>query len=1047
MRASSKALVERSIMRTNLLWIVIVFAATASRAQPLVLDGFETLDSWKVLPSDGVKASISVVDGAHGKALHLDYDFEAGAGFVVLRREVRLGSEMPANYRFTFKVKGRGPKNNLEFKLVDPSGDSVWWLNQRAYEWPTDWFDERIPARRIAFAWGPAGSSTPNPKPKEVAYVEFAIAAAEGGKGWVDLDSLTFEALPVPAPVTNAPEIKVVSPDTIDIDLHQAREFGGLILDWDQARFPVDYNILVSSDGERFEPAARVRSARGGLRFVPIRDGEGRTLRIVTINGSGEAPLLKSVEVPGVEFGSTSNAMFADIGKRIPAGWLPRHYRGEQTYWTVVGVPGDRDEALFNTDGAIEVATSGFSIEPFIWDSQRLITWADAKSSQTLTDDYLPIPTVTWDTGGLKLDITAFADGQTGNSTVVGRYTLTNTGSNSADGFLIVAIRPFQVLPPSQDLNITGGVSVIDSIACVDGRVSVNGVERVRAMTSPSGSGASVFAAGELPERWAGGAVPTDQAATDPMRLASGALHFKFDLAPGSSASFDVEALLRPGNQPWTSNTTPVTQRLADARRLWTELLNRVRLTLPKSAKRISDTFRTTQACILINQDGPAIQPGSRSYERSWMRDGSMTGAALLETGHPEVTKQFVEWFASFQYPNGKVPCVVDRRGPDPVPEHDSHGELIYAIWNCFEFTHDRDFLERMWPHIAKAVGYIDALRHERMTDEFRLGPPEKQAMFGLVPESISHEGYSAKPMHSYWDSFFIVKGLNDAVSAANELGKAQDAQRFAVILDEYQMALYASINLAMKNKGIDYIPGCVELGDFDATSTAIGVYPCGELARLPHAAVMRTFDKYFEFFEARRDGRLDWKDYTPYELRVASTFIRLGQPERAHALIEYFFKDQRPAAWNQWAEVVCRDPKSVRFLGDMPHTWVGSEFLHAARSMLVYEDGPTLVIGAGVKPEWPWEDDGVRVEAFPTEFGPLSYTLRGHGRRLTLNVEEGIRRGPGRCRFVIPGGRAIESITVNGERRAADGGGASGSPSVSWNGGAANVTVELKDR
>ena len=33
----------------------------------------------------------------------------------------------------------------------------------------------------------------------------------------------------------------------------------------------------------------------------------------------------------------------------------------------------------------------------------------------------------------------------------------------------------------------------------------------------------------------------------------------------------------------------------------------------------------------------------------------------------------------------------------------------------------------------------------------------------GLVTESISHEGYSAKPVHSYWDDFWALRGLDDA--------------------------------------------------------------------------------------------------------------------------------------------------------------------------------------------------------------------------------------------------------------------------------------------
>src|SRR5688572_32745584 len=37
---------------------------------------------------------------------------------------------------------------------------------------------------------------------------------------------------------------------------------------------------------------------------------------------------------------------------------------------------------------------------------------------------------------------------------------------------------------------------------------------------------------------------------------------------------------------------------------------------------RIEATLRAQLQYILINRDGPSIQPGSRSYERSWIRDG-----------------------------------------------------------------------------------------------------------------------------------------------------------------------------------------------------------------------------------------------------------------------------------------------------------------------------------------------------------------------------------------------------------------------------------------
>ena len=66
-----------------------------------------------------------------------------------------------------------------------------------------------------------------------------------------------------------------------------------------------------------------------------------------------------------------------------------------------------------------------------------------------------------------------------------------------------------------------------------------------------------------------------------------------------------------------------------------------------------------------------------------------MTSAALLKLGLRAEVKNFIDWYSSYQYENGMVPCVVDQRGPDPVPENDSHGELIFACMEYFRFTAD----------------------------------------------------------------------------------------------------------------------------------------------------------------------------------------------------------------------------------------------------------------------------------------------------------------------------------------------------------------------
>jgi hypothetical protein len=519
------------------------------------------------------------------------------------------------------------------------------------------------------------------------------------------------------------------------------------------------------------------------------------------------------------------------------------------------------------------------------------------------------------------------------------------------------------------------------------------------------------------------------------MGLASGVAWYDFDLPPRASLRI---ALAHPFHEGSEVAGDDARARLTQAVDRWDRELGRVRLSLPPPAGTLAETFRVMQGYLLTNSDGDGLQPGSRTYKRSWIRDGASIGEALLATGHPEPVRRFIDWYAGYQFPSGKVPCVVDVRGPDPVPEHDSAGEFIYLVGLYHRFTHDRGFLERQFPHVEAAVAYLESLRARRLGAEYRNGPPERRVLMGLLPESISHEGYSAKPMHSYWDDFWALRGLKDAAAIAHDLGRSDLELGWGTLRDDFRATLRDSIGLAAELKGIDYIPGCAELGDFDATSTAVAVCPVEEPGAAPAPLLARTFDRYLEFFRERRSGRVEWRDYTPYELRLVRTFLRLGCPAEARELLGFFIEGQRPAGWRQWAEVVWRDARHPGFIGDMPHTWVGAEFINAVRALVVDERADTILLGAGVPAEWAESEQGVGVEGFPTSRGAVSWSVRrGEPGTLVFEFRGGLEPGPGRIAWVIPdSGRAI-SIEVDGrrERPPADGW-------VALEGGPARVVV-----
>ena len=699
---------------------------------------------------------------------------------------------------------------------------------------------------------------------------------------------------------------------------------------------------------------------------------------------------IREIKILDIKNSLTPNDFLIYVAKNSPRGNYPRYFLDEASYLTVVGVNNDVKEALINEDGMVEVDKSKFSIEPMVKVNDKLFNWSNVNSNQTLEENYLPLPKVNWDCDELKLETKIFADGEANqNSILYLKYVITNNSSMSKIGSLFLLMRPFQVNPHYQFLNLTGGVSKINDLKEFDSKIYVDN-KVIIPITNYNSFNAAAFDEGNIVDFLGEGNIPGNKEIADQTGLASGVLKYDFDLNPNDQKIIYI-AVPFYSEESVKENLTEniVENKLNQTNEFWKEKVNHIKFNLPESADRIVNTYKSNLAYILINRDKAGIQPGSRSYERSWIRDGSLTSSALLKSGIVKEVKDFIDWYSDNQFENGKVPCVVDSRGPDHVPEHDSHGEIIYLIREYFNFTKDTTFLRSKNENVKKAVEYIESLIAERSTDHFKNGNDSVRAYYGLVTESISHEGYSAKPMHSYWDNFFTLKGLKDAVEIQKILGEKESYERIKKVRDTFKENLYNSIKLAMKVRDIDYIPGCVELGDFDATSTTIALTPCNEFINLPKPEVYNTFDKYFKFFTDRRDNKIDWLNYTPYENRLIGSFILLDQPERAHELIDFFLTDQRPRGFNHWAEVVWKDERIPRFIGDMPHTWVGSDFLNAIRSMFVYENeyDESLVLASALYQDWINSPNGISIENLPTYYGEISYSIKQENNKYTFSI------------------------------------------------------------
>jgi len=828
-------------------------------------------------------------------------------------------------------------------------------------------------------------------------------------------------------------------PQWITLDLGRPQAIGKIVLDWEAACAEL-YQVQASEDNQNWHVLFAESKGAPGRKEIVFAPTTARFVRVLGIKrktgwgyslhefavypGTGAAaPLTRYPAANTYRFDRSAlqpAAYFGATAGNAPAGHYPIWMSNRQGYWTVAGTDEGPVESLICEDGTIELYSRGWSLMPYLDDDGRLITAQDVRLSQSLADNYLPIPTVTWEHDGLVFSQTLFVSGAKDANMAYALYRIENRRAQPAAGRFFLTFRPFQVTPSWQG---EGGAMDIFSLEMPqeeNGHVArVNGRGPLYCLTAPEQAGAVTYQEGEIMDFIAAGKLPPHTAVHDPWGGASGALQYHYNLAAGAGTNYIFAAPLGPQANPASLTASAVEAERTRALAGWRNKLNRIKLELPDPY--LFDVLRANLAYILINRDGPVLQPGPRHYERSWIRDGCMIGIALLRCGYREEVRDYIDWIADRQLFSGDVPCMINADGSvwdwgRTLPEYDGQGAFVTLVAEYYQFTGDRDLLARRFTNIVKALEFAAHLRAQRLTGEYRDAQGEKARYYGLLPLSVSHEGYAAPGKHSYWDDFWALRGWRAGAEMARILGQTNLLPWMENEANDLRACLLQSIELTQAAFQTNYIPGCADLGDFDASATAIALWPAAEWRHLPQDELRFTFDKYYaEVLTPRLRGTADpTSGYVPYEMRLGTAFLIMGEKRKAWDLARHFLGVTRPHGWNQWAEVVYGEPRTPGYIGDMPHSWAGADYINMVRTMFAWEDEGRLVLGLGLDEQW--LAYGISVQDLPTHFGRISYTLKAGGNgTVEFNARGDARTPPAGFVLTSPRAAPIKSAQVNG--------------------------------
>ncbi len=791
-------------------------------------------------------------------------------------------------------------------------------------------------------------------------------------------------------------------------------------------------------------PIAEDPGSLGGTSYLAAREPlTASELRLTVGEQAGAAPVIERLRMLSPARVMTPMKRYEIAAARAHRELFPSSLHAQQVYWTVVGVPAGRQKSIFDEYGNIEAFKGAPLVQPVWRDASgraAAVPTDDSARKHSLREGWMPIPAVQSALQpGLELRSEAFTIEQGGQPVTLLRHRLHNTGKQRVEGRLSLVVRPMQMNPPWQN----GGVSPIREIA-IEGPaartgVRVNGRILLQSLTATDTRGASPFGTHgeqEITTQVAAGTAPSTLQARDDDGLAAAMLGYDVRLEPG--AQRDIVVAFPLG----TDRIDPKAERLPDAPALdraaligaaddasagfdalatqvaqqWQSRFGRIGLSLPDHS--LVDMVRAQGAYMLINQTGPAMQPGPRNYNRSFIRDGSATSAILLRMGQPKIARDYLRWYADHAvHENGLVSPILNDDGTVNTGfgsdiEYDSQGQFISLVADVARLDGGPESVRDYLPKVKLAMRFLQELRERTLVPGYQADQPAPERYRGIIAPSISHEGYSS-PTHSYWDDYWALMGWHDGAWLAESLGDEATAKWAREQYAALRTSMAASIRATMAWKGTDIIPAAADLGDGDPTSVSIALDPTGQQDILPADALQRTFARYLDDVRSR-DKPDALYAYTPYEMRNVLTYVHLNQPKEADELLHSLVRHRRPFEWQVLAEVVHSRLRHPGYLGDMPHTWIGAEYARAIFGMLMHEADDGLYLLPGAPPSWV-AGEGLSVDKLPTAYGTLSMSARQQGRTLRVKLGPGVRAGTA-VRVSWPTRERPTRVTIDGK-------------------------------
>jgi len=389
------------------------------------------------------------------------------------------------------------------------------------------------------------------------------------------------------------------------------------------------------------------------------------------------------------------------------------------------------------------------------------------------------------------------------------------------------------------------------------------------------------------------------------------------------------------------------------------------------------------------------------------------------------------------------------------------HGTVLWTLAQHYLYTRDRQWLEHAWPHMKKAIDWIEQQRAANKITDIH---GQKVRWYGLLPACQLEDNPD-------WANWFVIDayawaGMARTAEALADIG-SPEAERVRRQADDYLRDIRDDIRRAIESAPVvrmqdgayePYVPvtptrrfrifGPIRRDYYQRYGQPADVNPLMRLGADRDTLcgpVLFLFLGVFDVHEPIANWILDdWEDNETLSSGMGMNvhgmtddrywFSQGGmvfQANLVNPVPAYLRLHETSAAirdlYNDF--VACFYPQVNVFTEEF-HQWRhGSgpfyktpdeaRFTHRLRDTLALEDGDTLWLAPGAPRRWLASSDGIRVDRLQTFFGPVSYNLHAGSETGVIEGEVTLPnvRAPKTAWLVVrpPSGR-IQSVTLDGK-------------------------------